>query len=73
VVEGRVSRQAAQDAYGVVLVAGRDTDDLQIDEAATATLRDKMRARRGDTAGMIDRGSGYLEMLKQGQSPKGSG
>jgi N-methylhydantoinase B len=67
VVEGRVSRQAAQDAYGVVLVAGRDADDLLVDAPATASLRDKMRAQRGDAGGMIDRGPGYLEMLNEGR------
>jgi len=70
-VEGRVSREAAHDAYGVVLIAGRDADDWHIDAAATTALRDKMRAQRGDAGGMIDRGPGYHEMLGQGAAPKG--
>ena len=70
VVEGRVSRQAAQEAYGVVVQPGRDADDWQIDLAATMALRDKMRLERGGSpVGMIDRGPGYLELLNQ--SPKG--
>jgi hypothetical protein len=71
VVEGRVSQRAAQDAYGVVLIAGRDADAWHIDAAATAVLRDKMRAQRGDGGGMIDRGPGYLEMLGEDAAPKG--
>jgi hypothetical protein len=64
VLEGRVSRQAARDAYGVVLVAGRDADDWRLDEAATAALRDTMRSKRIGIGGMIDRGPGYVDMLK---------
>jgi N-methylhydantoinase B len=66
VVEGRVSPHAAQEAYGVVVSPGRDADDWQVDLAATAMLRDKMRAERSRVpAAMIDRGPGYLEMLNQ--------
>jgi len=64
VIEGRVSPQAARDAYGVVLVAGRGADGWRLDEAATAALRDTMRSERDETGCMIDRGAGYLEMLK---------
>ena len=71
VIEGRVSPPAARDAYGVVLIAGRDADEWQVDAAATAALRDKMRRERGSTDSMIDRGPGYLEMLKEGAAPKG--
>jgi hypothetical protein len=42
VVEGYVSRQAAQDSYGVVL-----SEDLALDAAATDALRAKRRAERG--------------------------
>ncbi len=45
VIEGRVSRQAAERDYGVVLSPGRDADDWQIELAATTALREKMRAR----------------------------
>jgi hypothetical protein len=54
-----------------VLIAGRDADDWHIDAAATAALRAEMRAQRGDGSGMIDRGPGYLELLRQGAAPKG--
>ena len=35
VIEGRVSQQAARDAYGVALAAGDDAGDWRVDEAAT--------------------------------------
>jgi N-methylhydantoinase B len=41
VVEGYVSREAAQDQYGVVL-----KDDLALDAKATETLRQKLRGER---------------------------
>ena len=44
VVEGYVSRPAAQEKYGVV-----STDDLTFDAKATETLRQKLRAERGST------------------------
>jgi len=47
-----------------VLVAGRGADGWRLDEAATAALRDTMRSERDETGCMIDRGAGYLEMLK---------
>ena len=72
VIEGRVSRQAAERDYGVVLIPGRDADDWQIDLAATTALREKMRASRGNISAMIDRGPGYLEMLREGRGPKGA-
>ncbi len=71
VIEGRVSRQAAERDYGVVLTHGRDADDWQIELAATTALREKMRASRGNISAMIDRGPGYLEMLREGRGPKG--
>ena len=37
--QGRVSLEAARRDYGVVI------DDRQVDEAATAALREEMRAR----------------------------
>jgi hypothetical protein len=55
-----------------VLIAGSDDDDWRIDETASAVPRDKMRAQRGGPDGMIDRGPGYLEMLKQGAGLKGA-
>jgi hypothetical protein len=42
VIEGYVSRRAAQESYGVVL-----TDELALDATATDTLRQKLRAERG--------------------------
>jgi N-methylhydantoinase B/oxoprolinase/acetone carboxylase alpha subunit len=71
VIEGRVSPHAARDDYGVVLIAGRDADHWQIDAAATAARRGKMRGEHSATGAMIDRGPGYFEMLKEGAGPKG--
>ena len=55
VIEGKVSAEAARDDYGVVLMRRRCT----LDAAATAKLRETMRAKRDRTPAMIDRGPGY--------------
>jgi N-methylhydantoinase B len=65
VLEGRVSWQAARDAYGVVLAGCGGGEDSRVDHEATAALRDAIRAKRGDAGAMIDRGPGYLDMRKQ--------
>jgi N-methylhydantoinase B len=53
VAQGKVSREAAERDYGVVL-----GDAPGIDEAATATLRARLAAERGEPP-MFDRGPGY--------------
>lgn len=56
IVQGKVSREAARDDYGVVIVDadGRPT----VDETETASLRERMRAARTEPAAMIERGPG---------------
>jgi len=56
VLQGKVSRVAARDDYGVVFA--RDHDDPVVDEAATGELRARIAAERGRPA-MFDRGPGY--------------
>jgi N-methylhydantoinase B len=59
--QGKVSPAAAAADYGVVLAdagAVADGDDLAADEAATAALRARLAAERGEPA-MFDRGPGY--------------
>jgi hypothetical protein len=48
VMEDYVSREAARDHYGVVL-----KEDLSLDEAATAKLRNELCARRKEPAGAV--------------------
>jgi N-methylhydantoinase B len=55
VLQGKVSREAARADYGVVFV------DDEIDSAATAALRESLRAARGE-APFFDRGPGYREL-----------
>jgi N-methylhydantoinase B len=63
VTEGRVSRQAARDDYGVVLRTGAPADGYDLDAAATAKLRSDLRAQRASSPPMIDRGPGYERMV----------
>jgi N-methylhydantoinase B len=62
VIEGKVSLSAAREEYGVVL--DRSSEDFEIDAKATAALREKLRASRTTTSSMIDRGSGFEQMLR---------
>jgi N-methylhydantoinase B len=55
VLQGKVSRSAARADYGVVFV------DDAVDAEATATLRESLRAERGE-APFFDRGPGYREL-----------
>ena len=57
VVQGKVSREAAERDYGVVLADGGDLG-VRPDAPATATLRARLAAERGDPP-MFDRGPGY--------------
>jgi N-methylhydantoinase B len=56
VLQGKVSRAAARDHYGVVF--RRDGGDPVVDEAGTGSLRARLAAERGRPA-MFDRGPGY--------------
>jgi len=55
VAQGKVSREAAERDYGVVLADGVP------DEPATASLRARLAASRGEPA-MFDRGPGYPQL-----------
>ena len=57
VLQGKVSARAARDDYGVVLAADA-TGEPRVDAAATAALRDRLRAARGPQL-LFDRGPGY--------------
>ncbi len=61
---GKVSRAAAADDYGVVLV-GED-QMVSVDESATSTLRRRLRAERGEPS-MFDRGPGYAQLDPEGR------
>ena len=52
VVQGKISRDAARDAYGVVMAGDA------IDEQATQAQRDKLRKARTAPLAIIDRGPG---------------
>ena len=67
-IEGRVSPEAARDAYGVVLIAAGD--EYRIDMAATTQLRSELRAKRGGPLPVIDRGEGYEKMLRGECTPR---
>ncbi len=56
VMQGKVSGEAANRDYGVVLSEG--PDGLAVDTDATNTLREKIRAARTEPLEMIDRGPG---------------
>jgi N-methylhydantoinase B len=60
--DDKVSAQAARTDYGVVL--RKDGLSFEIDLAATQALRDELRQKQIERAPMIDRGPGYLELLR---------
>lgn len=64
VEQGKVSRKAARDDYGVVLRPAKVAGEFRIDDKATATLRETLLAKRTGPLPMIDRGPGY-EKLRQ--------
>jgi N-methylhydantoinase B len=57
---GKVSLAGAREDYGVVL--GGSTDDPAADEAATAQLRDRLRAQRPAGEPFFHRGPGYAQL-----------
>ena len=65
---GKVSVDGARADYGVVITG--DADDPVADEAATAELREQMRAERTGDEPFFDRGPGYAK-LADGQAAAG--
>jgi N-methylhydantoinase B len=65
--QGKVSPAAAAADYGVVFAAGTNGSDAAdgerptVDESATADLRARLAAERGDPS-MFDRGPGYRRL-----------
>jgi len=55
VLQGKISREAARDAYGVVMAGDA------VDEKATQAQRDKLRKARTAPLAIIDRGPGVAE------------
>jgi N-methylhydantoinase B len=64
VLWGKVSREAVERDYGVIVV-GEDGDP-QVDEAATADLRARLREERGEPS-FFDRGPGYARLDPDGK------
>jgi len=64
VVEGKVSLEAASDAYGVVLNVDKGVERAAIDPAATEALRQKLKTARQGERPMIDRGPGFDKMIR---------
>ena len=62
VTEGKVSATAALQEYGVVLLKAGDSNDYQVDEAATTKLRSERQSGRTGPLPMIDQGPGYAAM-----------
>jgi N-methylhydantoinase B len=57
--DGKVSAEGARDDYGVVLAG--TPEEPSVDQAATAALRERLRAARGPVA-FFDRGPGYATL-----------
>jgi N-methylhydantoinase B len=66
VTEGKVSEQAAREAYGVVVVPGAD-GEMRLDADATAALRRQRRAARGRPP-FFDRGPGYRHLAGRAEA-----
>jgi N-methylhydantoinase B len=64
---GKVSLAGAREDYGVVL--GGSTDDPAADEAATAQLRDRLRAQRPAGEPFFHRGPGYARLSGGAAAP----
>jgi N-methylhydantoinase B len=62
---GKVSREAAERDYGVVIVGPDDAPE--VDEDATGHLRLRRREERGEPA-FFDRGPGYARLDPEGRS-----
>ncbi len=59
IVQGKISRHAAREDYGVVLIEQADSGPA-VDESQTAALRDKLRKARPAKLPVIDRGPGVI-------------
>jgi N-methylhydantoinase B len=57
---GKVSRAAALDAYGVVLIG--EADSLSASLTESDALRQRLRAARGGNQPFFDRGPGYEQL-----------
>ncbi|MDE2228767.1 MAG: hydantoinase B/oxoprolinase family protein [Alphaproteobacteria bacterium] len=68
VIQGKVSRIAAREDYGVVMVETAGPDAYEVNEAATVELRAALKARRSEPLPVIDRGPGYDTMMSAGRS-----
>jgi N-methylhydantoinase B len=60
VLQGKVSPEAAERDYGVVLRL--DDDDVIVEQDATAALRERRRAERSAEQPFFDRGPGYARL-----------
>ena len=65
VLWGKVSREAAERDYGVIVVG--DDEAPEVDEAGTSQLRTRLREQRGAPA-FFDRGPGYARLDPDGRS-----
>jgi N-methylhydantoinase B len=60
VLWGKVTRAAAADDYGVVVIG--DQDEPALDVEATQARRDEIRATRPANSPFFDRGPGYARL-----------
>ena len=63
VIDGKVSRRAAREDYGVVL--SEDRGPLSLEEPTTRDLRAKLAGRRKGALPMVDRGPGFEDMRRR--------
>lgn len=63
---GKVSVRGAHDDYGVVVTG--EGDSLAVDEAASDTLRERMRVERPENEPFFDRGPGYARLADGAQA-----
>jgi N-methylhydantoinase B len=64
---GKVSREAAERDYGVVLT-GDDLDAVEVDVSATEATRSRLAADRGEQVAFFDRGPGYAQLDPEGRA-----
>jgi N-methylhydantoinase B len=64
---GKVSREAAERDYGVVLT-GDDLDAVEVDASATEATRSRLAADRGEQVAFFDRGPGYAQLDPEGRA-----
>jgi N-methylhydantoinase B len=64
---GKVSREAAERDYGVVLT-GDDVDTVEVDASATEETRARLASERGEQVAFFDRGPGYAQLDPEGRA-----